>query len=75
MAENEFITGTLMVGGNVGFNGAVPAAIPASVAAVTLTAPTVTVFGFTTTAQFFALINAVNSIITAIKGQGLMTSP
>jgi len=72
---NEQIIGTLSVSGNVGFNGAAPAAIAASLTAVTLTAPTVTVFGFTTTAQFFALINNVNSIIAALKTAGLMTSP
>lgn len=72
---NEVITGTLQVVGGVGFNNQAPAAIPASVTAVTLTAPSVTVFGFTTTLQFFNLINAVNSILTALKGQGLMTSP
>lgn len=72
---NLYVDGTVTIGGNVGFNGQAPATLPASVTAVTLTAPTLTVFGFTTTAQFFALINAVNSIITALKNQGLMTSP
>lgn len=74
MAENEVITGTLAVGGNVGFNGQAPAAPAAVVAAVTTTAPSVTVFGFTTTAQFNNLIAAVNSILTCLKNAGLMAS-
>lgn len=69
----EVITGDLAVAGKAGFNGVAPAAPTATPAAVTLTAPTVTVFGFTTTAQFFALINAVNTIAAQLKAAGLST--
>jgi hypothetical protein len=47
----------------------------ASLTAVTTTQPTITAFGFTTTAQFNALINDVNSLIAAMKAAGLMVSP
>lgn len=75
---NPTLTGTIKVGGvsdTVGFYGAAPVAQMASIAAITTTQPTLTVFGFTTTAQFDALINAVNQIIADLKTAGLMTSP
>lgn len=58
----------------VAFYGATPAAQPAVLAAVTTTQPTATVFGFTTTAQFNALISAVNTLIANQKTLGLMAT-
>lgn len=72
---NQYLDGSLTVGGNIGFYGTAPVAQAASIAAVTLTQPTATVFGFTTTAQFLNLIIAVNQIIADLKTAGLMTSP
>lgn len=74
MAENEYISGDIIVGGKAGFYGLAPPAQASVVGAVTLTAPTITVFGFTTTAQFFALINAVNAILAQMKLQGFMAT-
>jgi hypothetical protein len=71
---NEQIVGTLSVTGAAGFNGQAPV-VAASLTAVTTTQPSVTAFGFTTTAQFNNLIANVNSIISALKTAGLMTSP
>jgi hypothetical protein len=55
--------------------GSATGAQAASLTAVTTTQPTLTAFGFTTTAQFNALVNDVNSIIAALKTAGLMASP
>lgn len=58
----------------VSFYGATPVAQPAVTAAITTTQPTATVFGFTTTAQFNALIAAVNTLIANQKTLGLMAT-
>lgn len=75
---NPTLTGAVNIGGasdTVGFYGAAPVARMASITAITTTQPILTVFGFTTTAQFNALVNAVNQIIADLKTAGLMTSP
>lgn len=58
----------------LGWWGAGPAAQPAVLAAITLTQPTATVFGFTTTAQFNLLIAAVNQLIANQKTVGFMAT-
>lgn len=58
----------------VGFYGVAPIAQPAVLAAVTTTAATqgaTAAYGFTTTAQFNALIAAVNTLIADQKLLGL----
>ncbi len=83
MANNVYIDGkltavTTAIGLNatntVGFYGAAPAAQPAVLAAVTTIQPSVTSFGFTTTAQFNALIAAVNTLVANMKTLGLMAT-
>lgn len=56
------------------FYGAVPVVQPVVLASITTTQPTATVFGFTTTAQFNALIAAVNTLIANQKSLGLMAT-
>lgn len=58
----------------ISFYGATPVVQPSVLSAVTTTQPTATVFGFTTTAQFNALISAVNTIIANLKTLGLMAT-
>jgi hypothetical protein len=58
----------------MGWWGAGPAAQPAVLAAITVTQPTATVFGFTTTAQFNLLIAAVNQLIANQKTVGFMAT-
>lgn len=59
----------------VGFYGVTTAvAQAATIAAVTTTAATLTVYGFTTTAQFNALIANVNSIRTALINLGIIAA-
>ena len=90
MANNLSIDGTLTVTGAttysgsvsigdsaadlIAFYGAAPVAQPAVLSAVTTTQPTATVFGFTTTAQFNALIAAVNTLIANQKTLGFMAT-
>ena len=74
MAVNEVVTGSLSVGGQIGIQGNAPPAQASLVAAIATTQPTLTVFGFTTTAQFNNLVNAVNSILTLLKNTGLMAT-
>lgn len=80
MAVNENVTGNLIVAGSatvtgaIGQNGMAPPAQASVVSAIVTTQPTLTVFGFTTTAQFNALVNAVNSILTTLKNVGLMAT-
>lgn len=58
----------------VSFYGAAPTAQVAVLAAITTTQPTITVFGFATTAQFNNLIAAVNTLIANQKTYGLMAT-
>jgi hypothetical protein len=58
----------------IGFWNAVPVVQPSVLAAITVTQPTATVFGFTTTAQFNNLIAAVNQLIANDKTIGLMAT-
>ncbi len=83
MANNLYVDGKITAGtsaiglnatSTVGFYGAAPAAQPAVLTAVTTIQPSVTTFGFTTTAQFNALIAAVNTLIANMKTLGLMAT-
>lgn len=58
----------------VSFYGAAPVAQPAVLTAITVTQPTATVFGFTTTAQFNLLVAAVNTLIANQKTLGFMAT-
>lgn len=58
----------------LGFYGKVPSTQPATIAAITTTQPTLgatAAYGFTTTAQFNALVAAVNQLIADQKTLGL----
>lgn len=72
---NPSLQGSVAVGRAtdlVGFYGVTPVAQAAAITAITVTQPTLTQFGFTTTAQFNNLIAAVNSIITALTNIGVI---
>ena len=69
----------LQASDTIGFYGATPVAQPVVLAAVSTSASlatttTTVVFGFRSSAQFDALIAAVNTIITDLQTLGLMAS-
>jgi len=64
----------LALDGGIGFYGAPPAAQFSVLSAITTAQPTITVYGFQTTAQMNNLIAAVNSLISNMQTLGLMAT-
>lgn len=58
----------------IAFYGSAPGVQASTIAAITVTQPLVTVFGFQTTAQFNNLIAAVNQLIANQKAIGFMAT-